>query len=417
MAAHATLGASSAKRWMNCPGSVRLSADRPNNTTVWAAEGTAAHELGEMCLLDPTQENTPRDWAGSKIKVDKDGGHWEFEVNDNMIEAVTVYVDYVREIMEPGDQLMVEARVALSGMGEPGDDMFGTSDTVLYRPSTRELWVIDYKHGSGVSVDVTDNPQLLYYGVGSCLLLRQPVVTCHLVVVQPRAPHKDGPIRSQSIGAVELMEWGMNELMPAARKTQAPDAALVVSEECRFCRAAAVCPQLQKEALERAMLEFDEENKTVTPKAEPEELTTDQLVTILDNAPLITAWINACQKYAHDELESGRDKTNGAYKLVAKRPQRKWKSEEGAADTLCMSYGLGDDELFEAPKMKSPAKVEEALKATVGSLPRKDAAARKKEFKKFIDGLVSAESSGNTLAPAHDKRPAVTTGPTDDFND
>ena len=47
---HAILGASSSHRWLACPGSIRLSAGMPNTGSVYAEEGTAAHELAEKCL-------------------------------------------------------------------------------------------------------------------------------------------------------------------------------------------------------------------------------------------------------------------------------------------------------------------------------------------------------------------------------
>ena len=61
--AHAKLGPSSADRWCQCTASVdlidRLTEDgkiAPDSTSVYAAEGTVAHEIREMCLnlgLDP----------------------------------------------------------------------------------------------------------------------------------------------------------------------------------------------------------------------------------------------------------------------------------------------------------------------------------------------------------------------------
>lgn len=44
---HAVLSASAAKRWLNCPPSARLNEQFPNESSVYADEGTAAHELGE----------------------------------------------------------------------------------------------------------------------------------------------------------------------------------------------------------------------------------------------------------------------------------------------------------------------------------------------------------------------------------
>ena len=165
------------------------------------------------------------------------------------------------------------------------------------------------------------------------------------------------------------------------------------------------------------MLDFNEDERTIEPKMPVEQMSGAQVRMVLDNAALITAWINAVQKYAHDELEAGRDPAEHRYKLVPKRPVRAWLDPEDVADTLCMVYGLGDEDIFEEPKMKSPAKIETTLSAQAVGLPRKEAASRKKDIKKFVESLVSSVSSGNTLVHISDKREAVTRGPVTDFDE
>ena len=44
---HAVLSASSSKQWLHCPPSARLQANFPNESSVYAEEGTWAHELCE----------------------------------------------------------------------------------------------------------------------------------------------------------------------------------------------------------------------------------------------------------------------------------------------------------------------------------------------------------------------------------
>src|SRR5690348_12704449 len=48
---HAQLGASSCSRWWNCPGCFHLqkSLGTKGHTSIYAMEGTAAHQLGHMC--------------------------------------------------------------------------------------------------------------------------------------------------------------------------------------------------------------------------------------------------------------------------------------------------------------------------------------------------------------------------------
>ena len=55
----------------------------------------------------------------------------------------------------------MELEVALVQASEaPGS--FGTLD-VLVRSDTGHFWLVDFKFGEGVSVEVKDNRQLLYY--------------------------------------------------------------------------------------------------------------------------------------------------------------------------------------------------------------------------------------------------------------
>ena len=49
-AKHALLSASSAHRWLHCTPSARLERDFPDRPSAAAAEGTAAHALGEYKL-------------------------------------------------------------------------------------------------------------------------------------------------------------------------------------------------------------------------------------------------------------------------------------------------------------------------------------------------------------------------------
>ena len=45
---HALLSASAASRWLNCPGSARLTENMPDTESPHAAEGTLAHSLAEL---------------------------------------------------------------------------------------------------------------------------------------------------------------------------------------------------------------------------------------------------------------------------------------------------------------------------------------------------------------------------------
>jgi len=147
--AHAVRNASGAKRWMNCPGSINMERGRPNNSSDAARLGTAAHALGEACLLDGSEA---WEWLGGYVRLDpneqaevyrpkqpymgedegdktvlvpvhasEDGlppsGHEDFPIDADMADAVQVYLDAVREeLARLGEhaELQVEKRFNLS---------------------------------------------------------------------------------------------------------------------------------------------------------------------------------------------------------------------------------------------------------------------------------------------------------------
>ena len=57
---HAILSASSTKRWRNCTPSARLEQNFPNESSVYAEEGTAAHALGVYKLRKYLHERVQR---------------------------------------------------------------------------------------------------------------------------------------------------------------------------------------------------------------------------------------------------------------------------------------------------------------------------------------------------------------------
>jgi hypothetical protein len=116
-----------------------------------------------------------------------------------------------------------------------------------------------------------------------------------------------------------------------------------------------------------------------------ESLEADQLSAALMLADKLEDFIAAARKLAFDRLE--KDMPVPGYKLVPKRAVRQWVDEAKAFAALS-SMGV---EPYEQ-KLLSPAQAEKALKKSKLTLP---------------DDLVVAVSSGSTIAPESDPRPAV----------
>lgn len=376
--AHSTLGASSMYRWAACPGSVKLSKDIPNTSSEYADEGTNAHALAAECLNGEYAGTDPVEWVN--------GGPHTFDgrvitVTQDMATAVQAYTNFLRDSWQPGDHDNCEVRFDLSRVYR---GCFGTADHVRWRPSTKTLYVTDYKHGAGIPVDVRNNPQLRYYALGALVQCGYPAQKVVMRIVQPRCDHADGPIREEEIDAIELLDF-RTDLRAYAAATENADAPLVTGDHCRFCPAgrARKCPAIEdgkRNAVKAAFapgLPYD-----------PAELTR-----ALDSRDVVKAWLKNLDEFAYAEAESGRYVGHG-YKIVEKRATRKFRSD-GEVIERCQEKGFKPEDYYDR-SLKSPAQLEKVV------------------GKKVLDDLIVSESSGHVLVPDSDKRPAVTRQPVQD---
>ena len=396
--AHAELGASTASRWMACPGSIRLTRGLPNPETEYSREGTAAHRLGELALR---KEKETYLWTGMELE--------NVVVTEEMAENVKVYVDHCRELIASDKDAIfwIERPFNLQRLNPPGDaEMFGTPDFMIYLPSTRTLHVVDYKNGKGVVVEVTGNKQTRYYGLGGVLSIQDEhpelqIDDVVLTIIQPRAGHVDGPIRSETLDYLELLEFA-GDLMNAAARTLDPNAPLVAGNHCRFCPASSRCPAQLALAESIAQVEFSQMLPNVPehqPPA-PELLPSGDLGDMLQRVPILEDWIKAMWAEAARRLEAG-EKVEGL-KLVAKRAQRNWIDEQEARAVIELEVGLRPED-YEDRRLKSPAQIEKLLGRTV--------------FGTIEGDLVLKRSSGNTVALASDARQEVLLLPGSEFSE
>jgi hypothetical protein len=386
---HSELGASKAERWMQCPGSVNAERDLPNTRSEYAIEGTAAHTLAEKALRKNLDAAV---WLDTEIDVEGTS----VTVTEEMAEAVQVYLDYVRTLIPTGldkggsqPEWGIEEQFDLAPLNPP-EPMFGTADFWQWSPEIRYLEVVDYKHGSGVFVQVEGNPQFLYYALGAVVKLNKKPKRIRVTVVQPRGA--GDPVRSWEFDWETLVAF-KRHLFDRAQLTQAVDAPRSAGAHCRFCKATATCPEQRNVAIAVAQSEFDVEPEYAPPA--PDTLTDDQISLVLTKAPLVEDWIKAVRAYVSSKLDRGESVPG--WKLVPKRATRKWSDEEIAEE--CLHSVLGTNAYTR--KLRSPAQAEAALKEA--------------KLKLDITSLVIKQSSGTNLVPADDPRPALTPSAQDDF--
>jgi hypothetical protein len=385
---HAELSASSAERWLTCAGSVMLVRGLPNVSSSYAAEGTAAHYIAAKEQLGMnTRVALPIHgrWLGKKALVE---GH-ETAIDEELLDAVQEFLDYIRENEEDMDVVSVEQSFT-PAMKKLHPKFGGSTDRVMWRERTRLLRVYDYKHGAGVPVDVDDNKQLKYYAVGALLSNSQwNAEDVELVIAQPRCDHEQGRIRTYKFKAIELLEY-VADLLEGAKRTEEFGADLVPSKKaCKFCPAAQAntCPALEAETQALVLADFT--------AVGVEKYSKGQIAEFLRMAPLVEARISSVREFAYNRMCAGEEFPG--WKLVAKRATRKWKDEAAATE----AFGKVPGAMTE-PELRSPAQIEKLL--------------GKKKFATAAEPLVEKISSGLTTAPAEDPRPSAQVAQLTDFS-
>jgi hypothetical protein len=359
---------------MKCPGSIRLSEGLPNRTSVFAQEGTRAHAVAELCLTKKVDAIT---FVGMTIE----GG----VVTEDMADYVQIFVTYCQDVAPTAAyQYWVEKRFNLAALNPPAP-MFGTADFVAYDARSKTLHVVDLKYGQGVVVEVKDNPQLRYYALGAAISMPTgtPIETVVITIVQPRAAHQDGPIRSETIDFLDLVGFA-GELMEYARKTTLPNAPLAAGDHCKFCPVSGRCPEQRNRAQLAAQSDFAVQQ--FVPPA-PGLIPDAQFFGMLGQLHILDEWMKAMRAHALVKLERGEEVPG--FKLVAKRATRKWSDPAATAEWL-LAKGNTPDEIYQPADLKSPAQIEKLI------------------GKKNLPGdHTHKQSSGLSMVAETDVRPAV----------
>ena len=350
------VGGSTAKRVINCPGSVALVAKMPPQpSSKYADEGTMLHEAVSSVLMGLTEHDV--------IGTVYEGQTLTQELYN---EKITVALDLLN-VIDPDKALVYEVETKV-GFGDVLPGVFGSTDLVG-RMGDRAI-VLDWKFGDGVVVSAEENEQLMFYAAAA---MRTPETAwafdecedIELVIVQP-------PMIRRWVTTKDRIARFERDLVKAVMAAQQPEAKLAMGDHCRWCAAKPVCPQMTG-SVDRALA------------AQIKELNVEQLGAYLTQADQLEGWIKDLRGLATQLLEANTPVPG--YKLVAKQARRKW-SDESAAKQALLGMGLKESVVVETSVM-SPAQAEKALK---------------KRFSELPEGLVKSESSGTTLAPESDPR-------------
>ncbi len=302
--AHAKLSASGSGQWLNCPGSIKAQESYKNESSIYAIEGTQAHEVADICL----KENQDADaYIGVEVLGEK--------VSAEMARYVQEYLDYVRAHEVKNSQLYTEERVDFSHVVPEG---FGTMDAAVLDYDTGVCHIFDLKYGRGVQVYAFENTQSQLYALGLLneLGFLDAIKSFRIHIVQPRKVTPE----PWDISVEDLQQFGKyaTERAELALTNSAPR--VPGDKQCMWCAAKGDCEALAKFCEEIISAEFDDLDGTAS--LDPSIIPEFRKKTILDNKKLIESFLSAVEGSVFQEIADG-GKFAG-YKIVHGKSNRVW---------------------------------------------------------------------------------------------
>ena len=408
---HALLSASSSKQWLHCPPSVRLQEGFPNESSVYAAEGTFAHEVCEYKVRKYLHERVKRPQSE--------------EYDTEEIEQITdVYAEFVISIIEQMKEngceplAFVEERVDYSHIAPSG---FGTADMLIIGKDEHGrglLHVCDFKTGAGVFVDADHNSQMMLYALGGLAAygFLYDVEIVRMSIIQPRLDN----ISTFECSRQELEDWG-ESIKPIAKLAYEGKGEQHPGDWCRFCRAKPVCKACADEALALCREEFldldagafddtaEESDMTAPYEADtqtavfkqPGLIPISELAEILPTLNRISSWIEAVFAFVSSEAINHGVPIHG-YKVVEGRSKRVFTDTKAVVDTAVQNgytdlYKQSLITLTEFEKMMGKKKFNELLGEYVAKPPGKLALVPESDPREPVDLTATPDQEFSAL--------------------
>lgn len=377
---HAVFSPSASERWINCPGSIKMSEGiEEGKPSVYAHEGTVCHWVAARCLKE--HEDASK-YLGEVIE--------EVRMTQELIDAIQVYVDEIKgltkEYNASGGRIEFEIEI--------NEDCWGTLDAALW---TEEILIAgDLKMGKGVIVEAKDNKQLKIYAIGMLRWLqKEKGLNPSRIILYIFQPRTVNPIRKWEISRIDLLIWYTEVLKPTIDTIKSGAEECIPGEnQCRWCPASATCTAQASYAIkstEQAFAPFTEEAKPEVEIATGGKLSLMSIAELLPSFKHIENWMKSLKDYALGKALDGLHVPG--YKVVEGRSNRAWKVDE--VDIVAFIEAKGY-EAYGDPPLLSPAKVEKAM-------------GKKESEAHGLANYIHKPPGAPALVQETDKRPAIDT--------
>lgn len=368
--AHAILSASGASRWMACTPSARLEQNFENKTSEYAAEGTLAHELGELKLRKELEGLSTRSF-NSKVKKIQEDKLYTADMPDYVDMYVETCLERVSEAKAktPDALFKIEQRLDFSEWVPEG---FGTGDFVIIADGTME--VCDLKYGKGVPVSANNNKQMMLYALGAIseFSFLYDIEKVRMTIIQPRLDN----ISTFEVTVEDILKWAEEYVRPKAELAIKGEGEFCAGNHCRFCRAKAVCRARAEKNLELAQYEFQK----------PPTMDNNDIAYVLSKVDELVNWASDVKEFALEQALKGEE--FDGYKVVEGRSNRKWSSEDDVAKVL-IGQGFQENIIY-TKKLDGISKIESSI--------------GKKEVQRLLGDYIIKPVGKPTLVPITDKR-------------
>lgn len=406
---HKRFSPSRSEQFILCRGSGNLLGRVPPTLDdQYTIEGNKAHRVLEAGLRAKAQ-NAQEAISASPYAQEKFSADFR--------SAINTALDYVWNTIDTIDLIYGDAVLFIetevnppidSAPGEAG----GFCDIAIHSAKGRLLYVVDYKHGVGISKAVQGNTQVKQYAAGFLFDERKfvdsnniDVVT--LVIIQPRSFHPDGDIREYNTTVFEIYDY-LIYLDGVIEEALKPDAPLTPGEtQCRFCAARFSCPALALKSIQVLnphATAVEQVSRSKLP--EPSSLDLQRLSYIKQMKPLVMQWFKGVEDAVETMMLSGV--AVPGLKIVEAKPVRRWYGpEKDRILKLASVIGVSDFDLYDVvPKVLTDveAMMIDAFKSRVGKGNKRRAA---EDARQYFAYFTDKASSGKlTVVEESDPRPA-----------
>lgn len=266
---HSIISPSSAKVWSACTAYPTFSLPyQTDEDTAASLEGTAAHELGEalitfaLAMPDPVTPSIRESFVGQTAP---NGEVW----TDEMFDGAWLYASEVVKMRRryPNAVFGIEEQFHAPSVHA---ESFGTADAFLYDLESNFIWVGDFKFGY-VTVEAYENLQAINYvaGILDKYDVDESTVNVSISIIQPRAYHREGPVRSWATKGTDLRRH-VNMLHNKAHEALGNDPMCLTGGHCKYCETRHDC----EAALKAGMSLFEVASKPIRTDMEMKDVGT-----------------------------------------------------------------------------------------------------------------------------------------------